>query len=104
MALVVDDKASVMYEGGPERFVVTWNDVKNAKNSNRQTFQIVLYRDGTFKIQHKALTNDVPSAIGVENCSGRLGVSCGRPDDYLSGAAPKLVALVFSPPDTWFGR
>ena len=100
--MIVDAKASVTYASSKEKFVVSWNNVRNNKNNNRQTFQIVLYPNGTFKIQLKSLTNDVPSAIGIENLSGTLGISCGRPDDYLSGATPQLVTLIFTPPASWF--
>jgi hypothetical protein len=100
--LVVDSKASVTYESSNEKFVVSWNNVRNHQNNNRQSFQIVLYPDGEIMIQYKALTNDAPSAIGIENRSGTLGISCGRPDDYLSGSIPRIVTLLFTPPETWF--
>jgi len=84
-------------------FVWACNTVYTKKIINAfDPFQIVLYPDGKIMIQYKALTNDAPSAIGIENRSGTLGISCGRPDDYLSGSTPRLVTLLFTPPATWF--
>ncbi len=104
--LYVDAQASVTYYSSPSKFVVSWNNVRNQSNANRQTFQCVLYPNGSFKVIVMSCTNDKPTAMGVENRSGTLGVCNARIDDYLSGYTPNTpFALVYTQPSDWnFGR
>lgn len=104
--LYVDAQANVTYSSSPSKFVVSWNNVKNRYNANRQTFQCVLYPNGMIKTCVWTCTNDVPTAMGIENRSGTLGICNARIDDYLGGYTPKTpFTLVYTQPNDWnFGR
>jgi len=70
---------SITYYSGSDKFVVTWNNIKNYSNSNRQTFQVVLYPDGTIEFRYNTITNDYTTTIGVENENGTAGVTAPTP-------------------------
>ncbi len=72
---------SITYYSGSDKFVVTWDNVKNYSNSNKQTFQVVLYPDGTIEFRYKTITNDYTTTIGVENENGTAGVTAPSPSN-----------------------
>ncbi len=65
---------TITYYSGSDKFVVTWNAVKNYSNSNTQTFQVILYPNGQIVFQYNNVTNDVTTVRGIENINGTAGV------------------------------
>ncbi|MEO0190782.1 MAG: T9SS type A sorting domain-containing protein, partial [candidate division WOR-3 bacterium] len=70
---------SITYYSGSDKFVVSWNAVKNFSNSNTQTFEVILYPNGEIVFQYKSVTNDVTTSIGIENQLGSSGKSINPP-------------------------
>ncbi len=91
--LNADASTSITYSSSTSQFVVTFSNIKNYSNTNRQTFQVILYPDGKIKYQWQTVTNDVTTSIGVENQGGTLGVSHSSP---TNGSA-----ILFTPPASW---
>lgn len=69
----------ITYYAGSDKFVVTWEGVKNYRTDSRQTFQVILYPNGDIVFQYRDITDDVTTVIGIENASGSKGKSAGIP-------------------------
>ncbi len=65
---------TITYYSGTDKFVVTWNAVKNYSNTSTQTFQVILYPNGQIVFQYNSVTNDVTTVRGIENNDGTAGV------------------------------
>ncbi|MEO0290436.1 MAG: nidogen-like domain-containing protein [candidate division WOR-3 bacterium] len=72
---------SITYYSGSDKFVVTWDNIKNYSNSNRQSFQVVLYPNGNIEFRYKSITNDYTTTRGVENENGTAGVTVSTPSN-----------------------
>ncbi|MEN3044672.1 MAG: nidogen-like domain-containing protein [Candidatus Hydrothermales bacterium] len=72
---------SITYYSGSDKFVVTWDNIKNYGNTNRQSFQVVLYPNGTIEFRYKSITNDYTTARGIENEGGTVGVTVPTPSN-----------------------
>ncbi|MBC7242144.1 MAG: peptidase S8 [Anaerolineae bacterium] len=63
---------------GEDTFVIEWYQVPHAGKSGagagRETFQIVLQRDGGIKLQYQSIADAGSATIGVENAGGTNGV------------------------------
>ena len=82
--LTPDASGTITYTSTSSYFVVTWNNVKNYSNSNRQTFQVILYSNGEIVFQYKTVSNDVTTSIGIENQDGSAGKSASFPSNYTA--------------------
>jgi hypothetical protein len=82
--------SSVTYGSYTDKFVVTWS-VYNYANTNKQTFQIIIYKTGVIVYQYQSVTKDLTTVIGIENPTGTAGVS------YASASISNGLALKFSP-------
>ncbi len=69
----------ITYYSGSDKFVITWEGVKNYRTDNRQTFQVILYPNGEIVFQYKDVTNDVTTTIGLEDQNGNKGKNAGAP-------------------------
>ncbi|MDD5259987.1 MAG: T9SS type A sorting domain-containing protein [bacterium] len=85
--------SSITYSSSATRFVVTWS-VYNYANSNKQTFQVILYNTGEIIYQYQSITKDLTTVIGVENQAGTAGKS------YASASINNGIALKFTPATT----
>ncbi len=56
-----------------DKFVVTYQGVKNYANSDLQTFQVILYQDGSIVFQYQSVTGGVSTVAGIENETGTKG-------------------------------
>jgi len=66
---------TITYYSGSDKFVVTWNGIKNyASPNNPQTFQVILYPNGEIVFQYNSITNDVTTTRGIENADGTKGL------------------------------
>uniref|UniRef100_A0A7C4TEL7 T9SS type A sorting domain-containing protein n=1 Tax=candidate division WOR-3 bacterium TaxID=2052148 RepID=A0A7C4TEL7_UNCW3 len=72
---------TITYYSGSDKFVVTWNAVKNYSNSNTQTFEVILYPNGEIVFQYNSVTNDVTTSRGIENQSGSSGKTINAPSN-----------------------
>jgi|GEM_PF-2272577 len=97
--LTPDASGTITYTSTSSYFVVTWNNVKNYSNSNRQTFQVILYSNGEIVFQYKTVSNDVTTSIGIENQDGSDGVKYA----YSSSAPYDYSAIKFTPVDSTGG-
>ncbi len=63
---------------GADTFVIEWYQVPHAGKSGtaagRETFQIVLQKDGGIKLQYQSIADAGSATIGVENAGGTSGV------------------------------
>ncbi|MBC7225431.1 MAG: hypothetical protein H5T59_14350, partial [Anaerolineae bacterium] len=55
---------------GDGTFVVEWQEVPKYGSVSRETFEIVLKRDGRIKLQYKEVGSTGSSTVGVENATG----------------------------------
>ncbi len=84
---------------GEDTFVVEWYQVPHAGKSGagagRETFQIVLQRDGGIKLQYQSIADASSATIGVENAGGTSGVQL-----WCSGAgqAPRAPGVFWLKP------
>ena len=78
----------VTYYAGRDKFVVTWDGVKNYSNDDRQTFQVILYPNGEIVYQYKEITDGVTTVVGIEDESGSKGKAASMP---RSGIAYRFV-------------
>ncbi len=69
----------ITYYAGSDRFVITWDGVKNYRTDSRQTFQVILYPNGEIVFQYKDITDDVTTTIGLENAGGNKGKTAAIP-------------------------
>jgi Zn-dependent metalloprotease len=72
---------SITYSSSSSKFIITWNNIKNYRNSDRQTFQVVLYSNGVIEFRYKTITSGVSTTIGVENQTGSSGVTAPFPSN-----------------------
>ncbi len=70
---------NITYYAGRDKFVITWDGVKNYENNSRETFQVILYPNGEIVFQYKDITNDATTTIGLENESGTSGKEASSP-------------------------
>ncbi len=76
---------SITYYSGPDKFIITWDNIKNYRNTNRQTFQVILYPDGTIDFVYATITSEsFSTTIGVEDESGGTGVTVPFPTNYTA--------------------
>ncbi|MCK4527037.1 T9SS type A sorting domain-containing protein [candidate division WOR-3 bacterium] len=64
---------SIKYYSSSSLFIVRYENVPNYGNSNKQTFQVEIYKSGVIYYDWKSVTNDKTTTIGVENPSGSAG-------------------------------
>ncbi len=71
---------SITYRSWSDKFVVTWDQVPNYGDTDKQTFQVIIYSNGTVVYNYKSITNDVPTSVGAENQNGTMGISWSSSD------------------------
>ena len=79
----------------PDRFVVTWFQVRRFGGDLPHSFQLVLLRSGGLTLQYRAVQSPVQGTIGLENWDGTVAtqIACGGTGDLPSdGAAFSLSA------------
>ncbi len=69
----------ITYYSGRDKFVITWEGVKNYRTDERQTFQVILYPNGEIVFQYRDISNDVTTTIGLEDQNGSKGKTAGSP-------------------------
>ncbi|HHP7238854.1 S8 family serine peptidase [Longibacter sp.] len=62
------------YDEAEDRFIVQYDDVAKFFSTNRYTFQVILYADGTIKFQYETMDPADSATIGVENATGSDGL------------------------------
>jgi hypothetical protein len=82
--------SAITYGSYSDKFVVTWS-VYNYANTNKQTFQVIIYKTGVIVYQYQSVTKDLTTVIGIENPTGTAGVT------YPTASISNGVALKFSP-------
>ncbi len=75
---------NITYYAGRDKFVITWDGVKNYANDSRQTFQVILYPNGEIVFQYRNVTNDVATSIGLENENGSRGKGASSPRNGIA--------------------
>jgi hypothetical protein len=65
MGVALDSNAKIRYSGNANQLVVTWENVRLAGGGNDQTFQVILFKDGTIRFQYQTLSgsNAWPTAL-----------------------------------------
>jgi hypothetical protein len=90
---------TITYYSGSDKFVATWDRVKNYANNNIQSFQVILYPDGNIVYQYRSVTNDITTSRGIENHSGTAGQTIGNPTNltawrfapcYMNRSSPRF--------------
>lgn len=104
--LKLDASASVWWRADSDALVITWNAVGLYTNTaSRQTFQLLLFRDGTIRFQYKTLTAAHLATVGIQNIATNSGVqvsynssttlpvngeavTIANPPGWITGGAP----------------
>ncbi len=84
-----------------ERFIVEWDGVPifGSNGTQPQTFQILLYTNGTIVVQYKSVTNATACTAGIESPAGDDGLQVTFNASYLhSGLAIRYSP---APPPSW---
>ncbi len=87
----------VFYEGNAERFIVQFEATPRfLANDAPVTFQIILFPDGSFKMQYADLTTALltSSTVGIEGPGGTSGLQVVFNNVYLE----ENLAITFTPP------
>jgi subtilisin family serine protease len=87
---------------GNGRFVVQWEAVPQIGTGGGapQTFQIILYDDGTFLTQYESVSDAGSMTAGCENAAGDTGLQVVFNAPYLHDELAILFSFV-PPPDPW---
>ncbi len=85
--LVVDSLSSITYYAGSDKVVISWENVRNFSDDSRQTFQVVLYRDGRIRFNYYTIDVDRFTGVGIEDEKGINGYC------YAYGSGPDEVPL-----------
>jgi hypothetical protein len=94
------DGTGVFYEGTSEYFIVQYENVPGFGFFNPApdpvTFQVILYPDGTFKMQYKNVDSDlrIESTVGIEGPEGLSGLQVVFNNEYLTDG----LAISWTPP------
>lgn len=87
----------VFYEGNAERFIIQYEATPRfLANDAPVTFQIILFPDGSFKMQYADLTTALltSSTVGIEGPGGTSGLQVIFNNAYLE----ENLAVTFTPP------
>lgn len=84
------------YDAPNSRFIVQYDNIPNFGTSNNNTFQTILYTDGTIIYQYKTITQ-TSYTVGIENASGTIGTQLAYNDSYLKNS----FAIRFRPVPGW---
>ena len=94
------DGTGVFYEGTSEYFIVQYEEVPGygffTPPPDPVTFQIILFPDGSFKMQYKNVDSDlrIESTVGIEGPQGLTGLQVVFNNEYLEDG----LAISWSPP------
>jgi thermitase len=55
-----------------ETFVIEWHKVSHYSSSDRETFEIILKKDGTILLQYQSLSSTSSATVGVENITSTV--------------------------------
>lgn len=53
-----------------ETFVIEWYELAHFSGPGRETFEVILKADNTFRLQYQSLSNISSTTVGVENANG----------------------------------
>ena len=66
--------SAITYGSWTDKFVMTWS-VYNYGNTNKQTFQVIIYKTGAIVYQYQSVTKEYTTVVGIENPAGTAGVT-----------------------------
>lgn len=82
--LYFDSNSSAYYHNDGEKLIIQYNNVQKNYTSERNTFEILLYRDGTIVFQYLLMQSTASSAtIGIQNSDGRDGLEVAFNTSYV---------------------
>jgi len=79
-----------------DKFIVQWTDVPHYNMNGTVSIQVILYPDGSFKMQYKdvsAAAFSASCAVGIENATGTVGEQVAFNTPYLHDG----LAIMFQP-------
>ncbi len=86
---------TVYYKNTGTAFVVQWQGVYHYDTSTPETFQVLLYADGSILYQYLSANSVASCTIGIENADGSDGIEIVENSSYLSSG----LAILFSIPE-----
>jgi large repetitive protein len=85
------------YDSVLKRFIVQYNDIPLVGQTGGNTFQAILYSDGTIVYQYYKLSGPLNfCTVGIENSTGTVGINVVHNASYLKNS----LAIAFTPPQT----
>jgi subtilisin family serine protease len=66
-----------------QRFIVEWDEVNHFYNTNPETFQVILYANGTILFQYQEVALSTSCTVGIEDQSGTDGLQISFNSSYL---------------------
>ncbi len=98
--LNLDNGGAIYYQALADKFIVQFEDVRHFLGSHiHETFQVILYSDGSIVYQYKTVTEGDGCSVGIENATGTDGLQVAFNSNYLQDG----LAIRFStqPPLSW---
>jgi subtilisin family serine protease len=84
------------YDEDNGRFIVQYDDVAKFLSSNRYTFQVVLYDNGTLAFLYEAMDDATSATIGIEGPDGTDGLQIAFNTAYVQNEL--AIAIQTAPP------
>lgn len=86
------------YDSSNSRLIVQYQDILNYGTSIANTFQMILYADGSIEYQYKEINPNVNHTVGIENLDGTVATQiCYNNSEYLKNS----FAVKFVPTVNW---
>jgi len=80
------------YDTANQRFIVEYKEVQHFPSGNPETFEVILYADGSTVYQYQTVSNVTSCTVGIENSDGSDGLQVVYNSSYLhDGLAVKIL-------------
>lgn len=87
------------YDSVFKRFIVQYEKIADFGSTNTNTFQAVLYSDGSIVLQYKEMNGETTSCtVGIENITGTTGLQVAYNTAFLKN---NLAVEICNPSDKW---
>ena len=88
------------YDESNSRFIVEYKEIQHYPLGNPETFEVILYPNGSILYQYQALSYATSSTVGIENSDASTGLQVVYNSSYLHN---ELAVRISSGVDDWLG-